>query len=337
MNHNPAFEHLRNLLVSLGEHVRSTLIEQRGAAVSPRLAEIANVTAADTIYGIDALVEPAILEWLAGNWPSSEAVELVMEGLEEHGPVAFPAGTRVADTRWKLMIDPIDGTRMIMHDKRSAWMIGALAPQRGAETTLRDVTAAVLVELPPTKQTLVDTLSAVRGQGVRAHRVNLADNTRRPFKTEPYAGTEVAHGFSSLVKFFPGAKERVARIEQETLVHAYGPEVIGATVFDDQYLSTGGQFYEILTGRDRWLGDIRPLIFAAEGWDQILVCHPYDVGAALLLEEAGCVIEKPDGSPLDAPLDTTSPVAWVAYANPRLADRLRGSLQRALAQELGQA
>ncbi len=335
MNSNPTLEHLRNLLVSLGEHVRATLIEQRGGAVDPRLADVAAVTAADTIYGIDALVEPAILTWLAENWPSSEAVELVMEGLEGHGAKAYPSGTALAETRWKLIIDPIDGTRMIMHDKRSAWMIGALAPQKGAATTLRDVAAAVLVELPTIKQTLVDTLSAVRGQGVRAHRVNLADYSRRPLKIGPYAGTEVAHGFSSLVKFFLGAKERVARIEQQTLLRAYGAEAIGAMVFDDQYLSTGGQFYEILTGRDRWLGDIRPLIYAAEGWKQILVCHPYDVGAALLLEEAGCVIEKPDGSPLDAPLDTTSPVAWVAYANPSLADRLRGPLQEALAEELG--
>ena len=35
----------------------------------------------------------------------------------------------------------------------------------------------------------------------------------------------------------------------------------------------------------------------------------------MLLEEAGGVVTDPWGAPLDAPLDTTSPVAWVGYAN----------------------
>ena len=47
----------------------------------------------------------------------------------------------------------------------------------------------------------------------------------------------------------------------------------------------------------------------------------------MLLEEAGGVVTDPWGEPLDAPLDTTSPVAWVGYANPALAacDRSRYS------------
>lgn len=325
---------LRNTIIHLGEHVRATLTDHRNGAPAG-LADVSRVTEADTLYGVDALVEPALLAWLGEHWPAGQPVEIVMEGLEEAGAVTFPSGTPIESTRWKLIIDPIDGTRMIMHDKRSAWMIGALAPQRGPVTNLRDIIVSVIVELPTTKQTLADTLSAVRGSGVQGHRTNLLDGTQTPLTVAPYRGTEVTHAFSSLVKFFLGAKERVARIEQDALVGAFGSDAMGAMVFDDQYISTAGQFHEILTGRDRWLGDIRPLIFAAEGWDQVLVCHPYDVGGALLLEEAGCVIEKPDGTPLDAPLDTTSPVAWVAYANPRLAEKLRGPLREAIRRELG--
>jgi hypothetical protein len=53
-----------------------------------------------------------------------------------------------------------------------------------------------------------------------------------------------------------------------------------------------------------------------------------------LLEAAGGVVEGPDGKPLRAPLDTTTPVAWVAYASPALARAIRPALRRALAKLL---
>jgi hypothetical protein len=42
----------------------------------------------------------------------------------------------------------------------------------------------------------------------------------------------------------------------------------------------------------------------------------------MLLEEVGGVVTDARGGPLDAPLDTTSPVAWVGYANAELAARI---------------
>ena len=39
----------------------------------------------------------------------------------------------------------------------------------------------------------------------------------------------------------------------------------------------------------------------------------------MVLEAAGGVVTDPAGRPLDVPLDTTSPVAWVGYANEALA------------------
>ncbi len=93
---------------------------------------------------------------------------------------------------------------------------------------------------------------------------------------------------------------------------------LGAThVFDDQYLSSGGQLHELITGRDRFIADLRPLV-QTEG----LACHPYDVCTAMLLQEAGGVITDPWGDPLDVPLDNVTPVAWVGYANESLAARI---------------
>jgi hypothetical protein len=42
----------------------------------------------------------------------------------------------------------------------------------------------------------------------------------------------------------------------------------------------------------------------------------------MLLHEVGGVVTDPWGRPLDAPLDTTSPVAWVGYANEAIAARI---------------
>jgi hypothetical protein len=54
----------------------------------------------------------------------------------------------------------------------------------------------------------------------------------------------------------------------------------------------------------------------------------------LIAREAGCVIERPEGGALRVPLDTTTPVAWMGYANPGLARQVRPILRRILAARL---
>jgi hypothetical protein len=56
--------------------------------------------------------------------------------------------------------------------------------------------------------------------------------------------------------------------------------------------------------------------------------YTYDICTALILQEAGGIVETPLGRPLRTPLDTTSPVAWIGYANPHLARQVRPVLQR---------
>ena len=103
-------------------------------------------------------------------------------------------------------------------------------------------------------------------------------------------------------------------------------------MFDDQYTTTGGQVYELLCGHDRMIGDLRPVILQKLGLSSSLVCHPYDICTAMLLAEAGGVIEAPLGGPVKAPLDTISPVAWIGYANPTLARLVRPRLKKLLRQ-----
>jgi hypothetical protein len=101
-------------------------------------------------------------------------------------------------------------------------------------------------------------------------------------------------------------------------------------VFDDQYISTGGQIAELLVGHDRMVADLRPLVFRKLKQPTALVCHPYDICTELILREAGGIVETPDGKPLRAPLDTTTPVAWVGFANLTLARLARPALRNAL-------
>ena len=57
-------------------------------------------------------------------------------------------GSREADALIRLIVDPIDGTRGIMYDKRPAWTLAAVAPNRGPHTGLRDCEVSVMIELP---------------------------------------------------------------------------------------------------------------------------------------------------------------------------------------------
>ncbi|MBE7210499.1 MAG: inositol monophosphatase [Gluconacetobacter diazotrophicus] len=318
------WERARALLCGLGDAIRDAVLAARNAQGDEQLAGVAAVTAADTIYAVDKVSEGTVLGWMRVSWPAEWPVELVMEGAGEDGePLTFPRHTPPAQTILKLIIDPIDGTRGLMYDKRSAWALAGLAPQRGPGTGLRDIVAAAMTELPTTKQWRADQISAVRGggpAGIVASSVNVLTGERRPLTVRPSRATDFQHGFASLAKFFPEGKALTAQIEEALWDRLHGRGRSAAThVFDDQYLATGGQIYERLMGHDRMLGDLRPLVLSSLGYKAALTCHPYDICAGLLLTEAGGVLEAPNGRPLDAPLNTTWPVAWMGYANEALA------------------
>ena len=291
----PSPDEARRLLCALGDHLRALVIGARGMD----MAAIEGETAADTIYAIDKVADDALLRWFEIHWPD---VEVVSEGLED--PVVVGR-----DPEWTVIVDTIDGTRGFMYDKRSAWCLAAAAPRGGR---LRDITVAAMTELPTVKQGAADQLSAVRGAGVVAERIDLRDGRRAAFSVRPSVATDLEHGWSGIAKFFVPGKVALAEVEADLFRR------LGARdVFDDEYVSSGGQLHELITGRDRFVADLRPLVVP-----DALACHPYDLCTSMLLEEAGGVVTDPWGNPLDAPLDTTSPVAWVGYANAALAARI---------------
>jgi fructose-1,6-bisphosphatase/inositol monophosphatase family enzyme len=302
--HSP--DHARGLLCALGDHIRDVVVGARGID----MAKIEGETVADTIYAIDRVADDTLLQWFEEHWLG---VEVVSEGLDE--PVVV--GNHPT---WTVIVDTIDGTRGLMYDKRPAWCLAAAAPHGGS---LRDVVAATMTELPTTKQGATDQLSGTRGGGLRADRLDLRDGRRDPLVVRPSTATDLEHGFAGLAKFFVPGKVALAELETELFTR------LGSRhVFDDEYISSGGQIHELIAGHDRFVADLRPLVDP-----QAFACHPYDVCTAMLLEEAGGVVTDPRGLPLDAPLDTTSPVAWVGYANPELAGRI-GPILAELVDEL---
>ncbi len=308
---NNSLTSLHTLLCALHRAMRDHLCGRPSGDWSTVHAE----TRADTIYEVDRMSEAFLIAWFARHWPVEEPVRLVMEGIDDDAPWIFPRG---AKPRWALLMDPIDGTRGLMHGKRSAWILSGLAPMlEGALPRLRQIEVAVMTELPVVKQELGDQLSVIGDAPLIATRSRIGQEGETPIGIRPSRANGFAHGFGSVSRFFPEGLVLLAEFEATFWRNLGGGEL--PVIFNDQYLATGGQLYELLSGHDRFIADVRPLAFAELGVPLALVCHPYDMAALRVAEAAGVSITDPFGQPLDAPFDTVSPVSWVGFANATLA------------------
>lgn len=319
---NPPFT---DYLLCLIEFTRSSLIAHRQQHSHTRWADIATQTEADTIFKVDEITENLIISWLETHWPADAPIELIIEGT--HNGITFPHGTPKDATLWKLIIDPIDGTRGLMYDKRPAWILTGLAPKMTPVTTLSHITHAVMAEIPTSKQTLIDTYTATRlnaSISTQAYRTDIRSNKKWDLHPRPYRHSSIQHHtFASFAKFFPAGRILTSQVEEtlwsRLLPHTPHP----TTIFDDQYISTGGQLSEIIQGHDAFIADIRPLIHNQLKIPETLSTHPYDLCTLLIAQGYGCIVETPMGNPIEAPLDTTTPIAWIAYGNKHLAETIR--------------
>lgn len=315
------------------KRVRDVVVKSHSSAKT--LHEVSRISSADTIYKIDTDVDP-ILESFCEEWSRTTPLVLIAEGLEgpDGGEVAhrvFPYGASESDATIRLIVDPIDGTRGIMYDKRPAWSLAGVAPNRGSKTRLRDIEIAVMTELPTSKMGQADVLWATRGGGASGARENLASGEAKPLQMAPSQANGIDHGFAMISNFFPGTKVLAAELMEFIAAKLIGPaDVTRATVFEDQYISTGGQFYELLIGHDRFNADLRPTFYQLQNQPSGMCCHPYDCATMLIAEEAGVILTDPSGRPLDGPLDVNSPIAWAGYANATLHNRIAPLLKEFL-------
>ncbi|MGH7145302.1 MAG: inositol monophosphatase family protein [Planctomycetota bacterium] len=317
------------------ERCHATLREQ---SVEKR-SSVYKQGADDTIYQIDRDVEELLLPVLAAAATALGGIVLVAEGVGEgDAPLVLPEGMAESAAAVRFLVDPIDGTRGLMYDKRSAFFLAGAAVNRGAGTRLSDIEVAVMVELPTSRSYLSDTICAQRGGGARRYTrdMNTGRVENRPLT--PSRAVSIQGGFAQVARFFPPGRDRLAALEERLVAELFpNPPPGKAILFEDQYISSGGQLYELLVGHDRFVAELRSRLYrqlAAEGRSVGHVCHPYDVSAHLIGIEAGLRITDSAGEALDGPFDTTSPVDWIGYANAAIEAEVRPVLSRLIREML---
>ncbi len=316
----------------LHDWICGIVVAECEARTAEDLARVVHEGAGDVTYAVDLVSETAIVEWLKREIASAEPIVVIGEGLP-NGCITLPENASPADARWRLIIDPIDGTRGLMYQKRPAWILTGVAPNRGVATSLEDIELAVQTEIPLLKQHLSDQVWAFRGGGVRGVRYNRLTADARPISLQPSTATDLSHGFATVCRFFPGGRDILADFDERLCNRLLSRKAGDAGVFEDQYASTGGQIYGLASGQDRFVADLRPLVkplVAARGQSPGHCCHPYDLCTELIATEAGVAITSPVGGPVNVPLDVETDVAWVGYANRRLHSSIGPVMQEVL-------
>ena len=320
-------------LKALHEKIRDEVVAACERSSVEMLAEVVGDSEGDTIFAIDRVSEDLLVDFFTREIASIAPVVLIGEGIEK-GKIVLPQGTDEAEAVWRIIVDPIDGTRGLMYQKRSAWILTGVAPNLGPETTLDDIVFALQTEIPLVKQHLSDMLWAFEGKGFEAERYDRIREKSGPIELRPSSSATISQGYSTISRFFPGARDVLAAIDDEIVVSVLGlPTENKAQCFEDQYISTGGQLYELIAGHDRFIADIRPLLSQTtkeRGIDLTICCHPYDLCTALIAREAGVVITDEFGNQPSTPLDIESNVTWMGYANEDLRRTIEPHLIAAL-------
>jgi fructose-1,6-bisphosphatase/inositol monophosphatase family enzyme len=318
---------------SLHETIRRSVVDACERISTEQLSSIVADDEGDTIFALDRVSEELLIDFFECEIATRTPVVLIAEGLEG-GRVVLPRNASVADAKWRIIVDPIDGTRGLMYQKRSAWILTGVAPNRGEETNLSDIEFAIQTEIPLVKQHLSDTVWAFRGHGAMAERFNRITGDVTALELKPSSSKTIEQGFATIARFFPGVRDVLAEIDEEMTSETLGPPLHGkAQCFEDQYISTGGQLYELMCGHDRFIADLRPLmqpIMDERGLDLSICCHPYDLCTELIARELGVIVTDEVGRAHHAPLNVEADVAWIGYANEAIREQIEPHLQTAL-------
>ena len=333
MSEGDSLEWLIDPLKRLHSLIRDAVVKSFERSAIEDMAAIAREEEGDTIYAVDRVSEELLIDFFNEEIASVVPVVLIAEGLPS-GKVTLPAGINEEEAKWRIIVDPIDGTRGLMYQKRSAWILTGVAPNLGSETSLADIEFAIQTEIPTIKQHLSDSLWSRRGRGVEAERFNRLTDESVSLSLKRSRATTIAHGYSQVARFFPGARDELAAIDEEIVLGALGPvQPEKAHCFEDQYTSSGGQLYELMSGHDRFTADLRPLmntLLAQRGLALGICCHPYDVCTELIAREAGVIVTDAKGDQLNAELSVKPDVTWVGYANQHIQAQIEPLLQAAL-------
>jgi hypothetical protein len=322
---------LRALLRTMHERIRSAVREDLASKEKDFLAGEARDGAGDVSFQIDVRPEE-IVEQAFNDAP--EPVVVVCEGL---GRAVFPARASQREAAWWVIIDPLDGSREIAYNKRSAWVLSGVAPADPAPT-LADIVWAIQTEVPVTAQPTGVILTAGKGQPAVLESCDLATDASSVVESglRPSAAASVRGGFAVFADYFAGSHGVTAQIADLVFDAALGPVHPGkALAFNDQYLSTAGCMYLMTNGTYRFFADLRPVVgqLAVRTGRTVGLCaHPYDLCTYLIAQQAGVLITDPAGAPLSYPLAADVDCGWIGYANQSLKDEMEAPLRRAIAE-----
>src|SRR3954463_8109713 len=159
--------------------MRAEVIAACAGSSTDDLSAVTGKQAGDVIYAVDRLSEQVLVERFSAL-AETGACLLVAEGLGVNGRRMLPVGTPERKAEIVALVDPIDGTRGLMYQKRPAWILTGIGPPPAGGETLADIRLAVQPEIPLVKQHLPDTLWAVAGAGARAERLDTVAGKRVP-------------------------------------------------------------------------------------------------------------------------------------------------------------
>jgi len=334
------FERWRPRLVSLCDELRrvtrAALLAGERDGTSEALARPQGQGAGDVTYGLDLPSEERIHAWV-DEVARTEPLSLLTEdsGWRHRGPDGrggvhdLPGfdhgGPRIA-------IDPVDGTRNLMADLRSAWTVVTFAPAGAAQPRLSDCTGGIVSEIPGSSGARFRRF-ATEGGACRLEHRDLEREALLAARTLTVdADDRPDHGYFPFFRYEPAQRPAIARLEAEffaRLVREEGAEA--RSIYDDQYISSAGQLVLLALGRYRMVVDPRELVARARGAPGV-TSKPYDLGGAVLCARAaGAPVTAAEGGPLDFPIDARTPVGYAGYANEPTRARLERHWLAALA------
>lgn len=264
----------------------------------------------DVTFAIDEEAESFMEEFLADHAPQIAFYS------EDRGLVE-PAG---GDSRWVLVVDPIDGTRPAMAGFEAACVSVALAELAGGEPTMGGVVAGCIVELKSGRA-----FYAERGRGL-----------------DPAPSLSANRDLGRLFCAY-GLRGRPMRAIAEVIGELIDASSVGGGTFDlgsatyDMTRIATGQLDAYVEPGPRMVADVPGMRerFEEVGGGAVLNNSPYDLAAAALcLEEAGAVVSDAYGAPLaDRPLlgsGAEFQISCIAAANAELHAQILESIERGI-------
>jgi len=333
LDYSEFVQKLKELHFTMRDVYMKALIQARKTSYKD-ISKVAKFGIADLSYAIDK-VPDKLLEKTFEKW-GKEIPMIVIE--EEWGATTFPEGTHPDDCEIRLIIDRLDGTREIMYAKNRAWILTGIAPNKGVKTYLDDIEVAVQTSVGKNVFGEDEILWATKK---RKTVLEIWDLDKKKFinklSVSPSKAETIEHGFLPIVLYFEGYKKVLGSIADKLTEKIIGPVYKGISrVFDEQYISSGGELANLVTGKYRGVIDIRPFLGRITGTPFGLCAHPYDLCTKLIVDKANAIIDcfgvYTDMIEKKVPLDAKTDVAFIAFANKKIQNQVEPALKEILSE-----